>query len=183
MQGVAGDWEVVSTPSTSASVPPTTEETMAGVKRGLELDEEDRAWKLSKKTLNAGLGEVYDPGLIPIKLKVKKEETKVEEVVESAAGNVKEGGDATGKQKWTKVQWQGAEGAGAQETSPSITVKVDESGPGIIADPESSAKENQGSPMKLEDENTALAPPAQTANSLFRKRKTPASGPSRGKRS
>ena len=39
------------------------------------MDEEDgRGWKLRRKVASVGLGELYDPGVLPIKLKVKKEE-------------------------------------------------------------------------------------------------------------
>ncbi|KAI0665938.1 hypothetical protein C8Q78DRAFT_939370, partial [Trametes maxima] len=84
-EGVAGEWEVV-----EVAEPPPPEEygqgqdvkpdigsAQAGEKRVAEqpLDEEDaRGWKLRRKTASVGLGELYDPGAIPIKLKAKKEE-------------------------------------------------------------------------------------------------------------
>jgi len=50
-----------------------SEETEVGLKRPPHpLDEEDlRAFKFRKRQLNTGLGEIYDPGLIPIKVKEK----------------------------------------------------------------------------------------------------------------
>ena len=52
-----------------------------GEKRPAEQDEDTRSFKLRKKTVGVGLGEIYDPGLIPIKVKPKKEDVKKEEEV------------------------------------------------------------------------------------------------------
>lgn len=38
--------------------------------------EDERVFKLRKKMVGIGLGELYDLGVIPIKLKVKKESTE-----------------------------------------------------------------------------------------------------------
>lgn len=71
-QGVVGDWQYVA-PALGAPA----EETPANeLKRPAETptDEYDeRTFKLRKKTVN--LGDVYDPGVITIKPKIKKEET------------------------------------------------------------------------------------------------------------
>ncbi|PPQ98199.1 hypothetical protein CVT26_003451 [Gymnopilus dilepis] len=85
-QGVPGEWEIVtSTPpppaSSTSPEPPeaTTSEavpTEAGTKRAAEApadDDDTRSFKLRKKTVN--MGELYDPDVIPIKIK-KKEEPK-----------------------------------------------------------------------------------------------------------
>ncbi|TRM69542.1 hypothetical protein BD626DRAFT_374666, partial [Schizophyllum amplum] len=70
-QGVVGDWQYVA-PALGAPA----EETPANeLKRPAETptDEYDeRTFKLRKKTVN--LGDVYDPGVITIKPKIKKEE-------------------------------------------------------------------------------------------------------------
>lgn len=88
-QGVAGDWELLPVTSSSNSTPPPAaskdEDTpladgdiLTGEKRPLDVvaddDNDSRAWKLRKKT--ARLGDDYDPGAIPIKIKprVKKED-------------------------------------------------------------------------------------------------------------
>ncbi|KAI0762098.1 hypothetical protein BD413DRAFT_455420, partial [Trametes elegans] len=85
-EGVAGEWEVVevapapSEPEEQEDVKPSTSadsqtSARAGDKRPAEqpVDEEDaRGWKLRRKV--ARLGELYDPGALPIKLKAKKEE-------------------------------------------------------------------------------------------------------------
>jgi WW domain-binding protein 4 len=87
-QGVAGDWYTVTptapqpiTPdvtqvlTTDAITSPIGEAREVGIKRWPDaLPEEDiRSFKIRKKTMNAGLGEIYDPGLIPIKVKKKEE--------------------------------------------------------------------------------------------------------------
>lgn len=97
-QGLAGDWEVVtSTSGTSAE----TSEPAAGstLKRNAEnaVDFEDvREFKLRKKTVNIGLGEIYDPGIIAVK--PKKEVTPPPEV--TGVPSIK-----TETQNWTPVQW------------------------------------------------------------------------------
>lgn len=48
----------------------------------LEDEEDGRGWKLRKKAVALGLGEIYDPGVIPIKLKPKKEENGGENTYE-----------------------------------------------------------------------------------------------------
>ncbi|EKM74661.1 hypothetical protein AGABI1DRAFT_65486 [Agaricus bisporus var. burnettii JB137-S8] len=93
-QGLVGDWQVV-----QPSPPPVPQEgqeeqdvkhdavadaehrqdTDTSVKRPAEVPPDDsRSFKLRKKTASAGLGELYDPGLIPIEVKKKKEEIPTE---------------------------------------------------------------------------------------------------------
>ncbi|OJT06967.1 hypothetical protein TRAPUB_2168 [Trametes pubescens] len=89
-EGVAGEWQFVEVveprPAAEesgapggdhAKQEPGAEGSRAGEKRPAEepVDEEDaRGWKLRRKKINVGLGELYDPGALPIKLKAKKEE-------------------------------------------------------------------------------------------------------------
>ncbi|KAJ3570018.1 hypothetical protein NP233_g4677 [Leucocoprinus birnbaumii] len=100
-QGLVGDWEVVE--STPTPVPaegegedmkPALEDTAGGdgtgtgastAKRPAEVPPEDdtRIFKLRKKTATVGLGEIYDPGLIPIKLKKKEEKSETPEASSS----------------------------------------------------------------------------------------------------
>jgi len=117
-QGVAGEWQVIAPPQPPAdsesreSEPPDALETAeARVKREAEAppDEEDaRAFKLRKKTLNTGLGEIYDPGLIPIKIKKKEEpiETKLESLDSSFGALANSQAPTTGAPKWTSLQWK-----------------------------------------------------------------------------
>ncbi|PPQ63666.1 hypothetical protein CVT24_004551 [Panaeolus cyanescens] len=78
-QGVAGEWEVITPTEPVSTSQPTEgeqgEEEPNPLKREAVAppDEEDtRSFKLRKKTVNTGLGEIYDPGLIPIKIKKKE---------------------------------------------------------------------------------------------------------------
>lgn len=180
MEGVAGDWQLLPpVPSSSSSV------SDSGLKREAEtpIDEEDnRQFKLRKKTLGVGLGEIYDPGVIPIKLKKKDESPVVD------AGSTSS--QPTEIPKWTKVQWK-RPGDGIKEEAISTTessktedgvsqapiVKpVDHERPV----PESLISPKTERPVKLEVDVT----PNQTSTeggSMFRKRKTPAGG-NRGKR-
>jgi WW domain-binding protein 4 len=127
-EGVVGDWEVVASSSTAAPVSSTDDaseetsepgeavDTGTGLKREAEapVDEEDgRQFKLRKKTVALGLGDVYDPGLIPIKLKKKEE---AEPVLTTAAASAPTASVSTpdtatssGAPKWTKIQWKRAE--------------------------------------------------------------------------
>ncbi|ETW80540.1 hypothetical protein HETIRDRAFT_246235, partial [Heterobasidion irregulare TC 32-1] len=88
-QGFVGEWQIVenTTPPMSAhfggqpaeDIKSGAEPAEGGNKRRAEepLDEEDEhRWKLRKKTISVGLGEIYDPGIIAIKVKPKKEEPK-----------------------------------------------------------------------------------------------------------
>jgi WW domain-binding protein 4 len=82
------------------------------VKREAEAppdDEDARAFKLRKKTLNTGLGEIYDPGLIPIKIKKKEKpiEPKLESLLDSSSGaSTNSQAPMTGAPKWTSLQWK-----------------------------------------------------------------------------
>lgn len=125
-QGVAGEWEAVATifPPTALTQEDEPDEkpviAAAGVgtplKREAEnppADEDARQYKLRKKTWGDGLGEVYDPGVIPIKLKKKEEpETppvSTEFASTSASASVSTSTGAakpTNAPKWTKVQWR-----------------------------------------------------------------------------
>ena len=64
-------------------------------------EEDVRAFKLRKRTLQAGLGEIYDPGVIAIKPK-KKEEPTEQQVPPTS--ETKTEPEATSLPKWTAVQ-------------------------------------------------------------------------------
>lgn len=119
-QGIAGEWQVVSTsqiPAASSSrevsEPAEAQESdldaaSGGIKREAEAppDEEDtRAFKLRKKTVAMGLGEIYDPGLITIKVKKKEKEEPAPSLSlkpepASTAASIQE------SLKWTPTQWK-----------------------------------------------------------------------------
>jgi WW domain-binding protein 4 len=92
------------------------------VKREAEAppDEEDnRAFKLRKKTLNTGLGEIYDPGLIPVKIKKKEEPMEPKPgILLASSSNALTNSDAptAGAPKWTSLQWKRPGGLSQQDT-------------------------------------------------------------------
>lgn len=129
-QGIAGDWQVVST--SQAPVVPSSREASepaegldsepdaagSGVKREAEAppdDEDTRAFKLRKKTVAMGLGEIYDPGLIPIKVKKKEKDEPVLPVKPepaSTAASIQE------SLKWTPTHWKTPSGVKVEGESP-----------------------------------------------------------------
>ena len=122
-QGVAGDWEVVSVIDPAAPVEVTGQaestalqaESSTGVKREAEAipeHEDTRRFKLRKKTVGVGLGEIYDPGLIPIKVKKKEEPapesllgTSAEAGSSSTVTTTSNGSAATEKPTWSARGW------------------------------------------------------------------------------
>ncbi|KAI0268882.1 hypothetical protein BC834DRAFT_1040162 [Gloeopeniophorella convolvens] len=217
-QGVVGDWQYVEPAATEPAVPNEHDQIEgdrprsdadpdANNKRPApdEADEEEGRWKLRKKATAVGLGEIYDPGIISIKPKVKAE-VKEEEtngqanpagaVPASAGGETK----ATAAPKWTPVRWKKAgepvdaiaEAADATPVADSaalpeevIKTEVDDTAPEVnphqtlVTD--STIKSEEIAPLKVEEPEASAASPA---GSLFRKRKTFAGGgaSSRGRR-
>ncbi|KAJ7045460.1 hypothetical protein C8F04DRAFT_1206350 [Mycena alexandri] len=172
MQGVAGHWEMV-TPSESAT-PSSTE---AGTKRSAEaLDEEEsREFKLRKKTMATGLGQIYDPGAISIQLKKKEEPVEPQ----SLLAPIPPASDPTDKPKWAKLQWKKMGDPDEQIEAPvEVDVKL-----------ETAMKlEDPSPPLDLDTIDTAVKPEPDThppleaaaPTVLFKKRKAPAGG-SRGR--
>jgi len=118
-QGIAGEWQVIASPQPpngseleKSELPDNPVTADVGVKREAEAlpDEEDsRAFKLRKKTLNSGLGEIYDPGLIPVKIKKKEESIDPKpEILFASSSSVLTNSQAptTGAPKWTALQWK-----------------------------------------------------------------------------
>lgn len=204
MQGVAGDWEVISPPQATPPQPEAENAVDGEVNRKREADapppaEDERSWKLRKKTVGPGLGDIYDPGIIPIKLKVKKEElaevdAAVPVTVSTSSSNLK----ATTAPTWTKTHWKRAgEPVDEVEARPAgegeiaeknVTVgredttehrpKVEYGDPGGMAEP---LKKEEDRPFSL-DETPIVPPAAGGSGSLFRKRKAPGGLGTRGKR-
>lgn len=194
-QGVAGEWQNITPPqapvlasSSSDPTPPTGAEADNdnSLKREAEapLEEDSRSFKLRKKSLNPGLGEIYDPGLIPIKVKkdeaIKQDDSSQNDV--SKATSIVDAGSSssTPSLKWAKPQW----------SAPLPDIKLEERGKifGLTeeskedtppAGQEPDLKAEPG--IKTEDDQ----PPPDTSNaltgSLFKKRKTPA-GAAKGRR-
>lgn len=89
-EGVAGEWQIIAPPQAQAPVASslsisalpmaaTEGDGDHGLKREAEVppEEDSRSFKLRKKTVNPGLGEIYDPGLIPIKVKKKEAQEEI----------------------------------------------------------------------------------------------------------
>ncbi|EIN11661.1 hypothetical protein PUNSTDRAFT_98839 [Punctularia strigosozonata HHB-11173 SS5] len=184
-QGVAGEWQLVQ--STERPVAPEVEaeegaipaETAVGQKRVAEAvdeDEDAREFKLRKKTVGPGLGQIYDPGLIPIKLKTKKEEPSMEGA--SAQSRPSET-NATNGPRWTSSGWK-RPGESAQDVKQEDGLDTLKQG-----DVSSKAQEGAGDvkqeevALKVEESETKAQ--ATTEAPVFRKRKVPAGG-GRGRR-
>jgi len=212
-QGVAGDWHVVEPTPTEppsgenstqheddAQNPDGSQETSK--KRAVpDPVEEEGRWKLRKKTTAVGLGEIYDPGIIAIKPKVKAEETTGEKTQASAGNSV--AGDAsrnaTALPKWAPVKWNKA-GEPTDDTSGEAILgpargdtSPTEGTPQVLPDPPD-AQENPEpdsvadapvkkvpSPVKLEDAVVPSEEASSSAGSLFRKRKAPVGGGASGR--
>jgi WW domain-binding protein 4 len=198
-QGIAGDWQVIE--SVPTDPPPGTGEGSAQHGDGVEhaegdqeqskkravpdpADEDEGRWKLRKKTTTVGLGEIYDPGIIAIKVKTKPEIEQEETASQSSCGT-SAAGDAkvSAVPKWAPVKWKKAgepadDASGAASSAPAGGAAPTEGAPehppepSNVADNPASVKE-EPLPVKLEE---AITPPGETASSggsLFRKRKAP----------
>ncbi|RDB25137.1 WW domain-binding protein 4 [Hypsizygus marmoreus] len=215
-QGVAGEWEVVATlaPRVIMKEEGGGESGDEGEEEGegeegegeerkpdlprlkreaeLPVDEEDaRHFKLRKRTL--GLGGVYDPGVIPIKLKKKEEEPGPS----ALAPESKPQPQVDGAPKWTKVQWKRA---GDQERVKEEPVMggVDVKLQSAVKEPSPPVKQEAPLPsppkVPLEEETKPVittipnvktedaTPVPESGGSMFRKRKLPAGAGTRGRR-
>lgn len=167
------------------------------LKRPAEDNQDDtRSFKLRKKTLATGLGEIYDPGVIT--LKPKKKELKEEEETKSSI-DVPDVSRAYEKPKWIPLQLKPPSQANNVHTVPSIatppetpetplSVKLEDGGNESL--PLEGNKAEVPSidevPIKLETEEAKpsllVSAEAEPGPSLFRKRKVAAGSGSRGKR-
>ncbi|KAI9437899.1 hypothetical protein F5148DRAFT_1262104 [Russula earlei] len=182
-QGVVGNWEVVE--STPMDAP--GEESIQHVDHMPNtFAEEDRG-----RLPVVGLGEIYDPGIITIKPKIKLEGT-VNQAKEGAS--TADDAKATALFKWAPVKWKRA-GEATDDTDVAVS-----SGPGgdamltegaqqVPADPLNADDSSASTPVadtSLKEEPAAVKsveatpPSGETASSssasLFRKRKAPIGG-------
>ena len=194
-QGVAGDWEFVATTTQppSDAAPLASSSSIVDVDESLKraadspLDTEDsRQFKLRKKTVSVGLGEIYDPGVIPITL--KKKDQPIPSVQNSPP-------NPASAPKWTKVQWKSADEDVRHGTDLETTVHEgggDENASvdapsNIKSEPDSQPEAEQSSSSRLRDVNSVksescpVIPAPDGGGSLFRKRKAPG-GAGRAKR-
>ncbi|KZT10720.1 uncharacterized protein LAESUDRAFT_711190 [Laetiporus sulphureus 93-53] len=216
IQGVAGEWEIVTVAESAA---PTEQESTPSVKaeegygkREAEQppDNEDaRHFKLRRRTVGVGLGEVYDPGLIPTKVKKQEEpEGSLPPAAfpDSSQGQsaVASGSSATPLPKWSAKGWtrpgekktrsESREASQGQQTSPEAkeesdgaSVKQEEPPAPEVVEPASvkqepsALDETESTSVKVEE--SVAAPMAPSGGGMFRKRKLPAGGAgSRGRR-
>lgn len=205
-QGVVGEWQVI-TPTPTPPAPQLTEDEpsdsttiSSGVPAKRELDahsddEYDRHSKLRKKTVSAGLGEIYDPGIITIKLKKKEEPTggpKAGMGDDASSSSVvkQEDEKPTGPQKWVKVQWNQIPEESLVGGKPFLNVtepqSQDEVASPVHGDQLVKA-ELEHAAVKTEEmvksEEPLETAPQTVGGSLFKKRRTPASvATNRGRR-
>ena len=148
------------------------------------LEEDSRSFKLRKKSLNPGLGEIYDPGLIPIKVKKKEVIEQGDSSVSTATPMLDASSSSTSSSKWAKPQW----------SAPLPDIKPEERGNifGLTEEPTDVTEDTpavQGPELKvepgvkIEDDQPPMQPDTLSAStgSLFKKRKTPA-GAAKGRR-
>ena len=153
------------------------------------VDEEDaRQFKLRKKKLGAGLGEIYDPGLIPIKLK-KKEEPTADAAPNGTtpSASISTTGApsaASAVPKWSSRGWaRPGESTHEPHESPAPPEPAAEN-----VSPQPPAEEKvETPPVKVEEVTTVKAETPEatlpSTSSLFKKRRVPAGGgASRGRR-
>jgi len=159
-------------------------------------DDYDRHSKLRKKIVRTGLGEIYDPGIISIKLKKKEEPPpSTEELIAGMGGDAsssavkQEDEKPTGPQKWVKVQWNQIPEESIVNGKPFLNVTEQQS------QDEVASPAHGEQPVKAELEHTVVkteemvkgeepdTAPQTVGGSLFKKRRTPASvAPNRGRR-
>lgn len=126
-EGVAGEWEIITPVQPPASVTDTEEggrgqgqEEQTSLKREAAAppeEEDTRSFKLRKKTVSAGLGQIYDPGVIPVK--IKKEPAEPSPSIIPADTSDKKLGLALAE-KWNPVQLKRAPGS-QDEGTPSTS--------------------------------------------------------------
>jgi WW domain-binding protein 4 len=217
-QGVAGDWQMVETTRTESPSGAGEESTQrvddmqsaegnegTGSNKRVVPDtaeeEDEGRWKLRKKMTTVGLGEIYDPGIIAIKPKVKEKETAGQEKQPSDGTAMPEDTKATTVPKWAPVKWKKAgesvdDTSGATGSGQGGDAVLTEGAPLIPADPLNTDEDpapasvtgapvkEEPSLVKLEETTTPSVETASSGGSLFRKRKAPLGGGagSRGRR-
>ncbi|KAH8107996.1 hypothetical protein BXZ70DRAFT_913590 [Cristinia sonorae] len=203
MEGVAGEWEVVATedssiattvdgPSSSAGPSVQTDGIRSGQKRPLELatDEEDsRTFKLRRRTFG-GLGDVYDPGLIPIRVRTKTEEPLSTNTTTEPASTTISGSTPSVAPKWTARGWNkpGVEpdrnsGSSSEDAQPDNELQQLPAKAEPVEDtPEKSILSDIAKTLDVKVEEGAVkaealeSPAPTTSSGMFRKRKIRVNG-------
>ncbi|VDC06411.1 unnamed protein product [Peniophora sp. CBMAI 1063] len=219
-EAFVGEWTIVeSTTSRGVSAAPE-EENGIKVEDGAEVKAEDgteleigqkrpappiddpedagHRWKLRKKTVEVGLGELYDPGVLKLKPRVKSQPTDAEAPVTTIGGDAAgwtsapgavTGPKATEAPKWTSVKWKKpgeapAVAATEQDSTSTLApvkqeedVGMAESDLGGLA--VTTTDDLVSVPTKQEVEDVKPTPPTRAASEheppvgLFKKRKRP----------
>ncbi|SJK97435.1 uncharacterized protein ARMOST_00687 [Armillaria ostoyae] len=166
-EGVAGNWEVVEPMPTQDTESSSSE--VAGVKRPADdlSSEDSRHFQLRKRTLDTGLGRIYDPGAIPIKRK------KIEEFEADIPGKADSGKESLGSSDIPTSKWKRA-------GEINVDSKDTETRPDVSVNEEDVKIEESVSDVKPDINGDGSAP--EKGGSLFRKRKSVVGG-TRGKRS
>ncbi|KAK0485726.1 hypothetical protein IW261DRAFT_1415660 [Armillaria novae-zelandiae] len=127
-EGVAGNWEVVEPTSTQDTESSSSE--VAGVKRPADdlSSEDSRHFQLRKRTLDTGLGRVYDPGAIPIKRK-KTEESEADITGKANTSSKNEPLDSKDTETRPDVPVKEEEDVKIEESIPDIKPHINGDGP------------------------------------------------------
>ncbi|KAJ7287587.1 hypothetical protein C8J57DRAFT_1284365 [Mycena rebaudengoi] len=185
MQGVAGEWQIVAPSTSTSAVVDLAAATESSLKRPADAaDEDSRAFKLRKKTVGTGLGQIYDPGAISIQLKKKEEPADV-----SLIAPVLEVPSSGDKPKWAKLQWKRAgDVEEQQDDGPEDVKREGNSDADVLAKPEpEDPLLDPPLDIKSEDDASVKPEPAQlpeigdSGKVVFKKRKAPVGG-TRGRR-
>ncbi|PFH49783.1 hypothetical protein AMATHDRAFT_146880 [Amanita thiersii Skay4041] len=206
-QGIAGEWQVVTPTTPPLPSSATDADDQKATENILEIpekrpadtlgDDDARHYKLRKKT-TTGLGEIYDPGVIKVKLKKDEPatpptETKAEEDHGLLSGvKVEDNQSKSGESlKWLKVQWKPASWAPTAETKNGVDVSPRNPVASSDIEPQNPPNASGELPTKNEAEETKVkeedlsvksedlvslkstAPSESTG--LFKKRRAPAS--------
>ncbi|THU82025.1 hypothetical protein K435DRAFT_831748 [Dendrothele bispora CBS 962.96] len=206
-QGIAGAWEVVESSSQQEEDEQQPQDE-SSTKRPAEtsVDEEDtRHFKLRKKTLGTGLGEIYDPGVITLKPKTKPPPVEYEAKSSSAPSTflvpastsyaTDLGPKPTSVPKWGKIEWKRpGEKAVSENESGSNEVVQDEKKPPtdvVLNELEvdnsriERTKASESEVPKIKTSDGEILPkvelneppiPTPAGGSLFKKRKAPTGG-------
>ncbi|KAF9051050.1 hypothetical protein BDZ89DRAFT_1056939 [Hymenopellis radicata] len=186
---ISGAWEVVETAPPIVEEP--TADTALGKRPADEQEDDAREFKIRKRTLDAGLGKIYDPGVIT--LKPRKKEEPVDAPLTSTPNDA-----SVEVPKWTPSKWKRPGEKGVLESDVDVNPdKWKRAGTDVETEPledvegrtevkeevKTELPEEQVVDVKVEEASSV--PPPQTApqgSSIFRKRK-PVTGGTRGKRS
>ncbi|KAG8808473.1 hypothetical protein FRC17_003935 [Serendipita sp. 399] len=168
-QGVVGQWEIVE------SMPSTSETAAIPQKRPHEEeDEEGEGFRVRRRKLQEGLGEVYDPGVIKIIPKVKQEDEKAAEVAIDSASLPRTQEPAL---KWTTKRWKTEavdEAASDGEEHTNTTSKAEGVDvPSLMEEPLLEANDVTHEEPPSEAPRAEDAEVAAPAKSMFKKRKAP----------